>query len=464
MESSTWDVDVAIEKVGMGRGQWILFSLVALFLLADGVEVSYLSYVTRVLQVEWHLSAEQEARIISMVFWGEVLGAPVWGILADRVGRRPAFLWSALVISVAGFAAALCQSVLHLTLVRAAVGFGIAGQTAAFDIFAESLPSSHRGVLLMWTMFFPSLGSIYSTFVASLILEPCGWQAFTVACAVPTTLALLLSVWLLPESAHWLASQSRGEEAAQIVAVWARWNASPHEFASLTVPEELEDVDFASLARDGKLRRKFMLLSVVWLGFGAAFYGISFFVPHLFSEVTTDNTDATSVSKVTFDFGQILIARSSQIVGLVFGVLLIDRAGRKPVQIVGFLLAGVASFFLGFKSLGKTAIVMFTSLASASENAASTCTWVHTPELFPTQVRGLAHSLLNACARVGGAIAPYIVATPVPWSAFLIAGFSGAAGLAVCGLEETAGKSLDDYHDIDTDVDSDSDSNAELSE
>ena len=121
MESSACDADVAIEKVGMGRGQWILFSLVALLLLADGVQLLYLSYVTRVLQVEWHLSAEEEARIISMVFWGEVLGAPVWGILADRVGRRPAFLWSALVISVAGFAAALCQSVLHLTLVRAAV-------------------------------------------------------------------------------------------------------------------------------------------------------------------------------------------------------------------------------------------------------------------------------------------------------------------------------------------------------
>ena len=237
--------------------------------------------------------------------------------------------------------------------------------------------------------------------------------------------------------------------------MWARWNASPHEFASLTVPEELEDVDFALLARDGKLRRKFVLSSVVWLGFGAAFYGISFFVPRLFSAVTTDSTEDASIPRVTFNFVQILIANSSLVVGLVFGVFLIDRAGRKPVQIVGFLLAGVASFFLGFESLGKPAIVMFTSLALASENAASTCTWVHTPELFPTQVRGLAHSLLSACASVGGAIAPYVVAAPIPWSAFLIAGFSASAGFAVFGLEETAGKSLDDCHDIDSDVDVD---------
>merc|ERR1712217_705826 len=125
----------------------------------------------------------------------------------------------------------------------------------------------------------------------------------------------------------------------------------------------------------------------------------------------------------------------------------------KPLQIIGFIFAGIMSVFLGFKSLGKTTIVIFSSLASAGENAASTCTWVHTPELFPTKVRALAHSLLNAWARVGGALAPHFVAMPVPWSAFLIGGFSAIAGFAVCGLEETAGKTLDDGHDVDTDLD-----------
>lgn len=440
------DIEDAIDEVGMGRGQWLFFVICGLFIAADSVEVFFLSFVVETLRKPWGLDSAKGSLLMSMVFLGQFFGAPVWGWMADKYGRRPAFLLCSLLVSVSGILTSQCDSFSSLVLVRVAVGFGISGNSVPFDILAESLPAPVRGKVLMSTSFWWTAGALYSIVAAWLSLSSLGWRWFTVICSAPSIVAVLLGAVMLPESAHWLASEGREKEAAIMLNDLAQMNGAAVLFKEVTVKPVLGDLDTFSLFSHGKLRRPFFLMIIVWISFGLSYYGLTMLIPRIFAREIADEPDA-----VDFDFVDIALSSAAQTVGIFVGMLLIDSAGRKGVQVGGYVLAGVATVGLGFRDLGFTMLTLLSSVAVGAAAAASCATWVHTPELFPTKVRGVAHSLLNASARVGAFFAPYAVSdliSDLDSALFITIGCLVAAAAVSC-LMETAGLSIDN-EDVDT--------------
>jgi len=448
-------VDYAIDQIGTGMAQRKLFLITGLFLAADAAEVSYLSYVTITLKHDWRMSAWSESLITSMVFAGQIVGSPVWGLLADKYGRRPSCLMSSFVVALFGLLTACCQDVASLVSVRALVGFGVSGLSVPYDLLAEALPKKTRGWWLMAIMFFQPVGALYTTFIAWLVLHRHGWQLFTAICSIPAILGAMLGYLLLPESAHWLATERRCEEAGRVVTKMATDNNVNSIYKTLKTPQPLEPVGTRDLLLKKHVRRPFFLMAIVWFGFGMSFYGIFFMVPHLFASdmhepalantVTLGDRGCTSDDQhrnnaPTFDFADIAITDSALALGLLIGIMAINTIGRKQIQIAGYGIVGFASIFVGFKQLGFGVLTFITSLASCAGMAASCATWVHTPELFPTKVRSTAHALLNAISRIGGFTAPFIVCDVVsaPVMAQILSAVSFAAALSVCGLCETA--------------------------
>lgn len=68
----------------------------------DAIEVTFLSFLSPCVQIEWGLSNFQSATIAGVVFFGEILGAGILGLLADVVGRKPMYFASCLLIFLAG--------------------------------------------------------------------------------------------------------------------------------------------------------------------------------------------------------------------------------------------------------------------------------------------------------------------------------------------------------------------------
>ena len=64
--------------------------------------------------------------------------------MADVYGRRKAFLGSAAVISLAGFASGLSPDYSSLLALRSLVGFGLGGSSVPFDLLAEFCPPKER--------------------------------------------------------------------------------------------------------------------------------------------------------------------------------------------------------------------------------------------------------------------------------------------------------------------------------
>jgi len=444
-------IEEAIHQAGIGRTQWVLLLICGLTFCSDAAEVTFLSYVTEVLRCEWGLSADQESWITSAVFVGMIIGAPIWGYVADKCGRRKAFLMSSLVITSFGFGTACCQSFESLLAVRAIVGMGVSGLPVGFDILAEALPAEGRGAFLLYIEYFWTLGSIYVNVCAWGVLQSSGWQLFTVLAAVPTLIASIAGYFFLPESPRWLIDEGRNEEALAIVNRWAAANGRDTRIASLQKSPLHESDDrpgFFDLFTNATLRRSTLLMSVVWFAFGVAYYGVVMLLPRIF-ETGANPKSSGSCSSVDFNFRDLAISAAAEVAGVVVALFMIDRPGRTWTQVVFYALGAGAAFFLGFRSLSMNVLTVIASIGRLAEMGASCATWVHTPELFPTKVRAEAHALLNVASKVGATCAPFLISDRFSQrtSAAIMAAVSLTAALAAFLLPETAGKELGQLHE-----------------
>lgn len=474
-DSEVVDVEEAIDMVGFGSSHVLQYIIIGLFTAADSIEVAFLSYITEVLKEPWGLSDLDEALMESMVFVGQIFGAPFWGKSADNFGRRPVFLVSAALITTCGVATALTNNAISLIIVRFFVGVGVAGLSVPFDIFAEMLPSHLRGKLLLSTFFWFAIGSLFTTFAAWATLCTHGWRWFTIMCALPTGIATIAGIFFLPESAHWLSSTHQRREAARVVNSIAKCNGVSTRFYKLSVTDQLENLRTRDLIRHSSLRVTFFSMATTWWGFGVGFYGISLMLPHLFAadapelsaqasnstaaNITAANSTAATAaaSACGFDFASICKANLGQILGLLFAVAFIDSWGRKPVQQVAYCVSGVMALGLGFpETLGRGTVTMVAAVALAAQMAASCSTWTHTPELFPTNVRGAANALCNSAARTGAAMSTYLIggAVGVLPTAIGLATVCFVSAASLIFVKETAGHNLDDEEQAESDGES----------
>lgn len=462
-EGKIMEVEEAINEVGLGRMHWVVYVVVGLVTAADSVEIGFIAYVTECLEAKWDLTESNKSMMESMIFVGQLVGSPLWGIMADRVGRRPAFLASSAWISFFGYCSAFAPNATVLIVIRFFVGVGVAGVCVAFDIFAEMLPDHARGKLTLSTFYWFTFGTLYTTFAAWLLLADWGWRWFTAACALPTTIALIVGFFAVPESAHWLCSIGDGEGAAKVVNQVCSWNGVDLRYKKLTEPQVLDEVETKDLIRRSKLRRPLLYMAFVWLGFGLAYYGVALMVPHLFSHhkaaVTPEAAEAAAAAAassgqmckaVSFSFGKILVGNVGQLIGLTLGVMTVDWLGRRMVQQISYAISAIFTIGLGFPSMGETALTVFATVALSAQMCSSCCTWTHTPELFPTKVRVLATGLCSSAARIGAGASPYVISNYIPPlpTALIMSAASVVSAIAVSFVRETAHAPIDDDHEV----------------
>lgn len=176
-----------------------------------------MSYIGECAGREWGLTNSQQANISSFVFIGELSGSLFWGSLSDRYGRKITFTLGCLVITIAGLLSAISSSYSWLVFFRFLVGFGVGCVTVPFDILAEFLPISKRGIYLLYIEYYWCFGTLIVNGIAWASLSSQGWRFLTYTTALPVAVTVLASIILLPESPRWLMSKGRKKDAENIL-------------------------------------------------------------------------------------------------------------------------------------------------------------------------------------------------------------------------------------------------------
>lgn len=105
-------------------------------------------------------------------------GSIFWSIMADRCGRRPAFVLSLLVTFIAGIGSALAPTFLSFVVLRVIVGFGVGGNLpVAVSLAVEFLPTPTRATgLMIVTGVFWGLGQLFASAIGLLLGSVIGYR------------------------------------------------------------------------------------------------------------------------------------------------------------------------------------------------------------------------------------------------------------------------------------------------
>ena len=389
-------LDVLLERLPVSFFHYRLLLMCGLAFMADAMEVSLLSFIAACAGKDFGLSNAEMASITGVVFAGELVGALFWGPLSDNYGRRFSFVVACLLISTGGALSAFAPSYSMLLITRAVVGFGVGGLTVPFDLLAEFLPSSHRGLFLIYVEYFWTFGSLFVAGAAWLLLADYGWRVLTFVTVIPVTLSSIFSFALLPESPRWLLLKGRAQEAEEVVRQAAEVNGGHMEPFTLFVPERKHGVfhriltlnwlyaftdEYVALLSTSELRWTTIPLWTIWLSFGFCYYGIILLVTRVYSTAS-----GGAVAEVSFDYASIFVSACSELAGVTFTALVVDRWGRVCTPSLMYLITGVALVTLSFvtvnSSSATTTAIGFISRMSVMSS--SSATWVATPELYAT--------------------------------------------------------------------------------
>ncbi|MGH3317072.1 MAG: MFS transporter, partial [Nocardioidaceae bacterium] len=278
-------VQEAIDRVGFGAFQRRLFLVCAVTWAADAAEIFLLSFALPGFSEEFDLSGGQAGLVVTSTFAGMLVGAWFWGMLADRIGRRTGFQLTVAVFAVFGLASAFAPDAAWLAVLRFATGFGLGGALPLdFSVFAEYLPTRNRGRWLVLLESFWAVGTVAAAGLALVIMPTLGWRYLLATSAV----AAVLVLWVrrrVPESARYLVSRGRSEEAQAILARVAAVNGVEQVADPIVVPAEdsRRTGSLTALLARG-MRRVTLSLWSTWLLIAFAYYGIFVWLPQVLSD------------------------------------------------------------------------------------------------------------------------------------------------------------------------------------
>ncbi len=140
-------VEDQLERCGFGSFQFVTVVAFVLFIIADGMELVVTNITWSVMPTEaWGATSGDRALLVSVAFFGFVVGAIFGAILGDTFGRRPLLYAHTIIFVPASVFSALSQSLIELMSTRFLVGvsMGLVLPTAVAMI-SEFTPRQYRG-------------------------------------------------------------------------------------------------------------------------------------------------------------------------------------------------------------------------------------------------------------------------------------------------------------------------------
>jgi sugar porter (SP) family MFS transporter len=210
-------------------------------------------------------------------------------------------------------------------------------------------------------------------------------------CSLPAIVFLAL-LFLGPESPRWLTKQDRPEEAESILARINGPEIARAELASIKQAIAEESGSLAQLFEPGM--RAAMLIGIV-LAVLQQITGINVFL--YFGTKVFENMGAG----VNAALLQQAVVGAVNIAFTVIAIRTVDRLGRKPLMLIGFVGMGLTLIGMGAAAYAQRTdvwmLVCILGYIACFALSVGPVTWVILSEIFPTRIRGRAMAIATVC-------------------------------------------------------------------
>ena len=420
----------ALERVGTGRFQFRLLAILGLVWAADAMQVLATGFAAPSLATEFGISIALALQTGAAFFLGMMIGAPCFGALADRFGRRRIFLITVSCDAVFGLLAAAAPGFLLLLVGRFLTGLAVGGTLPVdYATMAEFLPSRNRGRWLVALEGFWALGALavaLTAWAAQSLAPGHAWRWLLGCAALPA----LSGLWFrrsLPESPLFLLKTGKAEAATHVLQGIAAANGKQLDPALLTLERSAPQSRCGLLS--ASLRSRTIFVAIAWLLISVSYYGI-------FTWLTARLAGEGFGFVRGYDF--LVLIALAQLPGYGLAALAVERWGRRPTLIAFIALstAGCFAFAVAESPVQIAAAILSMSFALVGAFGAL---YAFTPEIYPTSDRATGLGAAGAAARVGGFLAPTAIAPiatkSLPLASAVFAGFLLIAAVAIALID-----------------------------
>lgn len=411
--------------------------------LLFGFDTAVIAGVTHALTDSFALSPSGLGAAVSAALIGTLIGALGAGAPGDRYGSRAVLLWIGIAYIISAIGCALSSQLSLFFAFRLLGGLAIGGSSVLAPVYiAEISPPERRGRLVasfQLSIVIGILAAYLSNALISLAMEgPDAWRIKLGVAAIPAGLFLILLL-RIPDSPRWLLQQGRIDEARRAL----------DRLAMVDGDRLLANIPATTIAAhrlSWRAHRKPILLAIAIAAFNqlSGINAILYYLGDIFAMAGFDSLSA--------DLQSVAIGIANLVATLI-GMTMIDRAGRRPLLLIGaagtaMALAGVATIYAldRGQALLLPMLIGFIFFFALSQGAVI---WVYLSEIFPTAVRARGQALgsavhwgLNALIAFGFPIVAQ-ESRAMPFCVFAVAMLM--QGLVVWRyFPETRGSSLED--------------------
>jgi AAHS family 4-hydroxybenzoate transporter-like MFS transporter len=423
--SSAPQIDVAefIDLQPVGGFQFKLLLTCAAVLFLDGFDTQAIGYVAPALAKEWGLTKGALGPVFSAGLFGLMIGALLFGPLADRIGRKKIVIFSTLAFGIGALITAFVNDVNMLLAIRFLTGLGLGGAMPnAIALTSEFNPRRRRATMVMIMFCGFSVGAALGGLLAAALIPHFGWRAvFIVGGLAPLLLVPILALWL-PESVRFLALTGRANQRVAGLLGLINPKAAFAPTTEFVVHEpHLPGIPVLHLFREGRT----LVTLLLWVVFFMSLLDIYFlanWLPTVLNDLGASVSAAAAIGSVlqvggvvgTFALGSIIDRFSFRALAVVyfiavFAVGAIGQLGHSTV------LVTMAIFAAGFCVVGGQ--IAANALAAG---------------FYPTSVRASGVGWALGIGRVGSIVGPLVggVLLTMKWSTASV--FMAAAAAALC--------------------------------
>jgi len=257
-----------------------------------------------------HLGIDNSASIAQLAGFAfgvtyiiSALFSPLWGLAADRVGRKPMLLRASLGMAVVIFSMGLAQNVYELVGLRLLQGIITGYSTACTTLIATQTDKEHAGWALGTLSTASIAGGLLGPIIGGGIEESLGLQNVFFLTGALLLIVFLATMFFVKES-----FTRQGKEMLRVKDIWQR------------VP-------------DKKLT---VVLSVTYFIITLALYSIEPVVTIYVTQLTTDMTHVALLAGMAFSASGLASIIAAPRLGK-----LSDKIGAQKVMLIALVVAGV---------------------------------------------------------------------------------------------------------------------------
>ena len=418
-------IDVAdfIDQQPVGGFQLKLLLTCAAVLFLDGFDTQAIGYVAPALAKEWGLTKGALGPVFSAGLFGLMIGALLFGPLADRIGRKKIIILSTLAFGIGALVTAFVQDVNTLLAIRFLTGLGLGGAMPnAIAMTSEFNPRRRRATMVMIMFCGFSVGAALGGLLAAALIPHFGWRSVFVVGGVAPLLLVPILALRLPESVRFLAlTGSANERVAQLLGFINPKAVFPPATQFVVNEPRLAGIPVLHLFRAGRTPVTLLLWVVFFMSL-LDLYFLSNWLPTVLNDLGASVSSAAAIGSMlqvggvvgTFALGSVIDRFSFRALALVYfiAVFAVGAIGQLGHSIV---FVTMAIFAAGFCIVGGQ--------IAANALAAT---------FYPTAVRATGVGWALGIGRVGSIVGPLVggMLMTMKWSVASV--FIAAAIAALC--------------------------------